>query len=1180
MSTQILIKRSATSGSVPTTVDIAVGELAVNTADKRLYTNQGGTIVELGTYSSSQAVQGNSTVGGTFGVTGATTLTSGTAATWTVTGTLTVPTPSNSTDAASKGYVDTAVANVLDSAPAALDTLNELAAALGDDANFATTVTNALATKLPLVGGTMTGNIVMGANKVTSTATPATDDDLTRKGYVDAILGSATAAADSAAAAATSETNAGNSATSAAASATTATTQASAASTSATNAASSATAAAGSATSAANSATSAATSATNAGTSATNAASSETNAASSETNAATSETNAATAATAASGSATAAASSATSAATSATTATTKASEASTSATNAATSETNAASSATAAASSATAAASDAATVAGIYDSFDDRYLGSKTSAPALDNDGNALLNGALYWNSTDTTMYVWGGSSWTAVGGTPETLQSIGASIADTAVDVFVYDTRKDSDGGAWRKRTQHTSWYNETLNTATRGSRKEFPAVAVIVAEANQVTIYDGDDPDLPMWMVFEMLSTNMLYRSGTFANVSISCVNAEIAVGAVRTGNDGFVQRVNFIKDNHKAHGTSGFWNYLGNISLRNSNSGLSTYTNAENIVNNIVNDVAMTVLPNAPIDPATQLPIPTIAVATDGGVSVIKDDGSVVDITFQVAVNKVAKHIAFTSKGGLGWFTREGRVYYVEYDSIPEADTSAMADTILVHRQTDNVNGFSLLPKSNGTGLACLGDIRALAGDPASWVNEGDRSGLHLLNLYSASSVANGYNLSTAFIASDFNTGWMNGGIKLATLSDTDATNVTGSELITNGTFDTDTTGWSAYRGATLNHVSGELEVVGSSSMAGSSASQQITTVAGSTYVLSGTITYNSGTQGRIGVGSDSGDLGAGTSTDLGHLTDLTTGDFSITFTAVDTGTWIVLSPQSLSDTIRFDNISVRLAEEDRSVNGNGLQVFGTVTKSAVATGADLVAYGGMGTNEYLYQPYNSDLDFGTGDFCFMGWQKWNNSADYGAMFHLNNSSNVNSSTTTSVYSGGGPLTLRIGANEVAIQSTKTAGVWQYVCVVRRNGTVSVYLNGAQVVSLANTFDVSSSPSGLYIGGYYYNGGTVANGGINLALFRVSATAPTAEQIAKIYEDEKALFQEGAKATLYGSSDAVTALAYDDDTEILSVGTSSGRSDFSGLRRVNNTTTAVTTAISASNSLIVEQ
>lgn len=139
------------------------------------------------------------------------------------------------------------------------------------------TTTNAL---LPKAGGTMTGNIVMGTNKVTSTATPTTDDDLTRKAYVDGILGSATSAATSAAAAATSATNAA-----------------------------------------------------------------------------------------------------------------------TSATNASTSEGNAAASATSAAAS--------------FDSFDDRYLGAKTSAPSVDNDGNALLTGAIYWNSTSSTLWVWSGSAWT-----------------------------------------------------------------------------------------------------------------------------------------------------------------------------------------------------------------------------------------------------------------------------------------------------------------------------------------------------------------------------------------------------------------------------------------------------------------------------------------------------------------------------------------------------------------------------------------------------------------------------------------------------------------------------------------------------------------------------------------------------------------------------------------------
>ena len=65
----------------------------------------------------------------------------------------------NDTSAASTAYVTTAISNLVDSAPGTLNTLNELAAALNDDANFNTTVTNAIAAKLPLAGGTMTGNL-------------------------------------------------------------------------------------------------------------------------------------------------------------------------------------------------------------------------------------------------------------------------------------------------------------------------------------------------------------------------------------------------------------------------------------------------------------------------------------------------------------------------------------------------------------------------------------------------------------------------------------------------------------------------------------------------------------------------------------------------------------------------------------------------------------------------------------------------------------------------------------------------------------------------------------------------------------------------------------------------------------------------------------------------------------
>jgi hypothetical protein len=101
-----------------------------------------------------------------------------------------------------------------------------------------------------------------------------------------------------------------------------------------------------------------------------------------------------------------------SAATSATTATTKASEAATSASTASGHKDTASTKATEAASSATAAASSATAAANSADAFDDVYLGTKSSDPSADNDGDSLAAGMLYFNSTDDVLRVYNGSSW------------------------------------------------------------------------------------------------------------------------------------------------------------------------------------------------------------------------------------------------------------------------------------------------------------------------------------------------------------------------------------------------------------------------------------------------------------------------------------------------------------------------------------------------------------------------------------------------------------------------------------------------------------------------------------------------------------------------------------------------------------------------------------------------
>jgi hypothetical protein len=68
--------------------------------------------------------------------------------------------------------------------------------------------------------------------------------------------------------------------------------------------------------------------------------------------------------------------------------------------------------------SATAAAASATAAAASYDSFDDRYLGAKSTAPTLDNDGNALQTGAIYWNSVANAMFAWTGTEWGSISST------------------------------------------------------------------------------------------------------------------------------------------------------------------------------------------------------------------------------------------------------------------------------------------------------------------------------------------------------------------------------------------------------------------------------------------------------------------------------------------------------------------------------------------------------------------------------------------------------------------------------------------------------------------------------------------------------------------------------------------------------------------------------------------
>lgn len=752
-------------------------------------------------------------------------------------------------------------------------------------------------------------------------------------------------------------------------------------------------------------------------------------------------------------------------------------------------------------------------------------------------------------------------------------LEAISAQLGVTAVDVFVYDTRKDSDGGAWRKRCASTSWYNETLNTSVRGSRKDFPAVAVIVVTTSSLTIYDADDVSLPMWMVWN--SSTSYWGNNTINGVVAS---------------NGWVFLSNNAGSNNHGIGVLGFPNdiftmneYMSTfmaekpISMRNSGIPIRYSKCSHPFLQSnptptgaYPNNMAISVLPNAQIDNLTGLQLPTLVIACGNGVYVLKSDGSV-EVTDSANIQRVGfikgDRIAYGHRGGSEYGGRginiapfRNSIIYGFFGNSTIPSLGAMAgDAGLIYGVNDG-HIYAHGDSNNGTGFKRI------------YENEQDSTkGM------------------VCYTTTKYNTGWMLGDIKGAWLSDSTQETLVGSNLITNGDFSSGTTGWTADGNTSLTVTAGQATITQ-------------TATSGMIYALlpalsAGTYTFSmrhvGGTHANVYAGIQNASTGTTQYTlliasNMAGIDTTLMGTFTTTGLAANAYRIAVYGyywgGTAAGSTIIIDDLVLRRADDDRSVNGKGLQVYGSITKTPVATGTDLVAYSGFSAGNYLYQPYNSALDMGTGSYSVMFWAKTTSGggvisrgpSDTDEMCRIR----IDGSTY-GVYFDYGTSAQYCAFANAADKTAMIDGNWKFVvCHVTAGKFPTVYVNGVKMTTTSggaapSTFTTSNSYV-TYIGCEYGNSLYFSG---SIALLRFSATVPSAEQVAKIYNDEKQLFQDNAKATLYGSN-LVMDIAYDTDTQLLHVGTSSGRSIFEGLRRIDNTTTAVSAAISASNGLVAEQ
>lgn len=738
-------------------------------------------------------------------------------------------------------------------------------------------------------------------------------------------------------------------------------------------------------------------------------------------------------------------------------------------------------------------------------------------------------------------------------------LNKILASATDI-VDVMVYDTRQDSDGGAWRFKCEHTSWYQEALNTATRGARREFPAVAALVLRnvlgaLPALTIYDLTDLDGSgnprMWAVFQATGTGAMRQAGTLGSTnnltSVFALNGRIWVGAGVSGGSGVggLNEIELPGDTAHyvvANGALPAAQFPVGLAQRNTFAG--TWTNSANstriragIVDRNVNHVTARVLPSAPLD-AAGLPIPTVLCSTAAGASVIHPNGAVYDIT--VASGYARGLIAADGRLTLVRAQNNGEV--VEYGAVPYADV--VNTTWRSHFSNGNASASSAAFRAAGfTFSAAPGALGGSAGVT-----------------FVAEDFGNAANSMVSTAAISYATGWQPGGeaIRLATLCDATTGNITGSaELVTNGDFTTDLSGWTV----TVAGSSTVTQGSGAASMTtdGTNAAefdQAITTVVGRAYLIAIPITAHSGGALTLRAGNSRG------SSALGSVAATATGTMLLQFTATATTTWFGLFKTLTAGTSTIDNVSCRLAVPDRSSKGKGLIPVGTLSRTAVAAGADMVAFSGFGAANYLEQPANADLDFGTADFCLQGWVRNTSATTDEEILERRGASGAWYRVAVNNTSGAIRLQLNDGTNLVSFQGTSSlaTSTWTHFACVRRGSVAEIWVNGVResTASVSGLSTLTNTSAILRVGVNY---ALTSDGSANsLCMFRTAAYAPTPAQIARMYRDELPLFQPGVKCLLGGTSNAVADMDFDATRNELIVGTADGVSEFSGLVRTS--------------------
>jgi hypothetical protein len=710
------------------------------------------------------------------------------------------------------------------------------------------------------------------------------------------------------------------------------------------------------------------------------------------------------------------------------------------------------------------------------------------------------------------------------------------ALVATDVARSIVYDAGTDSDGGKWRWR-QRGSTFVEQLGVGARGTRNFFPKLAHLVGQPATLTVLDGDDIAAPLW------------KSWTVAGLT----SVAALQGFILYAGTGGAYIIDLLGDAVYRHSTAGWAKANQNVASYNQGTATWSVLDAgKAIVNNTVHAVAATVRPGIPVDPVRRLPNPTIAVGTAGGVSVIQSDGKVTNST----TTNAAASVAFGADGVL-WQSLSQNTG-ICYSTPAEYALTNFATRLYSTGSTPTLpggNGKPICPIPGGFAAGSTNGLTLLRHTPGSGIG--------------SSTTAN--RSSVAYIARDFNTGWMTGNTLYCGAESTrDQTNLVGLVLSDDFSSYADTAaviaaGWNKRAGVSgsVALVAGEFQYSRDAGEVGGVAAGRIVSgfVVGVKYRIRGKIRVVSG-GGTAFIAMRTSDGGGGTNlVNSSTVSDSDPTPVTILWTADAASRHLAVHASNNGATVALDDVVIERLAEDRSAAGNQPTIVGTVQRQAFAAGCELVGYrpstSGAGFENAALAAALAAI--GTGDLTIDLIIAGDNSGSTQQLLQLRDSGDTNNLINffRATSSGTAALGIVIGGSNLSTMTGFKDGVARPVTIVRRSGVVGVWVSGALEASGAGAGSLAGAAAVLHM--LKSSANTNAATDCLAGQIKVEAGARTPAQIREAHAAHAAMPLAGAKILLTGSG-SVNRPGHDKGTGSLYVPQTTGGTDvFIGLCRI---------------------